>query len=180
MAARELKPLVGPTMTLGSEDMRLLQAPHNDPLVIQLKIAKTMVRRKLVDTGSSVDIITLECFIKLQYRENDLEAVGMPLVVFGGHTTYPVETKKLSIRVGDKGNSRTVDVNFLVLDIPVAYNVILGRPTLEEIKVVITPYLLMQFELDDGQVGKLYGDQNTACECYYVSLKSLGRKGETP
>jgi len=37
----------------------------------------------------------------------------------------------------------------------------------------------MRFELDDGKVGKLYGDQKMAHECYYVSLKSLGRKYQT-
>jgi len=38
----------------------------------------------------------------------------------------------------------------------------------------------MQFELDDGWVGKLYGDQKMAHECYYVSLKLLRRKDEPP
>ena len=33
--------------------------PHNDALVIQLKIANAMIRQLLVDTGSSIDIITL-------------------------------------------------------------------------------------------------------------------------
>jgi len=90
-------------------------------------------------------------------------------------------TKKLLVRVGDKDNLRTVDVNFLVVDIPMAYNVILGRPTLSAIKAIIAPYLLlMWFELDKDRVGKLYGDKKMACECYYVSLKSLGRKDETP
>jgi len=62
MAARELRPLNGPTMTFGPEDMRLLQAPPNDPLVVQLKIDTVMVRQVLVHTVSSVDIITMECF----------------------------------------------------------------------------------------------------------------------
>ena len=52
MAARELRPLSGPTMTLGPKDMHPLQAPHNDPLVVQLKIATAMVRRVLIDTRS--------------------------------------------------------------------------------------------------------------------------------
>ena len=38
----------------------------------------------------------------------------------------------------------------------------------------------MQFELDDGRVGKLSGDQRMARKCYYVNLKSIGRKDETP
>ena len=101
----------------------------------------------------------------------------MPLVGFGGQTTYPLGSKKLSMRVGDKDNSRIV-----VVDIPMAYNVILGRPTLGAIKTVIAPYfLLMQFKLDDdGRVRALYGDQKMAHECYYVGLKSLGRKDECP
>ena len=72
-----------------------------------------------------------------------------------------------------------MDVNFLVVDVPMAYNVIIGRPTLSVLKAVVAPYLLlMQFELDNGGVGKLFGDQKMARECYYVSLKSLGRKEE--
>ena len=143
LAARELKPLVGPMVTFGLEDMRPLQAQHNDPLVVQRKITTAMVRRILVDTRSSVDIITFECFRKLQYSEKDLEAIGMPLVSFGGHTTYPVGMKKLSVRIGEKDNLRTVDVNFLVVDIPMAYNIILGHPTLSVVKAVIAPYLLL-------------------------------------
>ena len=128
-----------------------------------------------------MDIITFKCFKKLQYSEKDLEAVGMPLVGFGGHATYPVGMKKLPVRIGEKDNSRTVDVNFLVVDIPMAYNVSLGRPTLTTIKAVIALYLLlMQFELDDGIEGKLLGDQRMARECYDVSLKSLGRKDKAP
>ena len=65
-------------MTFGPEDMRSLQTPHNDLLVVQLKIAAAMVQRVLIDTGSSVDIITLECFRKLQYTEKDSEAAGTP------------------------------------------------------------------------------------------------------
>ncbi|KAJ8422188.1 hypothetical protein Cgig2_015419 [Carnegiea gigantea] len=80
MAARELKTLVGPTITFGPED---LQTPHNDALVIQHKIAIVMVRRILADIVSSVDIITLECLKKLQYSEKDLETTKTLVVGFG-------------------------------------------------------------------------------------------------
>jgi len=59
------------------------------------------------------------------------------------------------------------------------YIVILGHLTLNAIKVIVAPYLLLiQFELDHGRVGKVYGYQKAARGCYYVSLKSLGRKEE--
>ena len=89
-----------------------------------------MVRRILIDTESLVDIITLEYFRKLQYTEKDLKAAGTPLVGFGGQPTYPVGMKKLVVQIGEKDNSRTVDVTFLVVDVPMVYNVIIGRPTL--------------------------------------------------
>jgi len=122
-----------------------------------------------------MDIITMECFKKLQYLEEDLEAIGTPLIGFGGQPTYPVRMKRLSVRIKEKDKSSIVNVNFL--DVPMAYNVIIRRPTLSQVKAVIAPYLLVtQFELDDGRVGKLFENQRMAPECYYVSLKLLGRK----
>jgi len=87
---------VGPTMTFGLEDKCPLQTPHNDALVIQLKIATTMVHRVLVDITSSIDIITLECLKK--YNEKDLEVVETPVVRFRGQATYPLGTKGLPVR----------------------------------------------------------------------------------
>jgi len=49
---------------------------------------------------------------------------------------------RLSVRFGDKLKSKNLEVNFLVVDVPTAYNVILGCPTLHKVKAVITPYVL--------------------------------------
>ena len=84
------------------------------------------------------------------------------------------------MRNGDKESSRIVETNFLIIDIPMAYNVILKLSTLNVIKIIVPPYLLLiQFELDDGGVGKFYVDQKMARKCDHVSLKSLRRKKET-
>ena len=69
--------------------------------------------------------------------------MGTPLVGFGGHATYLVGIKKLSVRIEEKDNSRIVDVNFLVVDILMAHNIFLGHLTLSMIKAVIAPYLLL-------------------------------------
>ncbi|XP_048493937.1 uncharacterized protein LOC125494423 [Beta vulgaris subsp. vulgaris] len=60
-----------PIMTFG-ESSRPVSVPHDDPLVIELKVANSRVRRVLVDSGSSADIITLECLKKLKYSEKDV------------------------------------------------------------------------------------------------------------
>ena len=50
-----------PTMVFGGEQGLCFTFPHNDPLVVEMKVASAIVRRILVDTGSSVDIITWDC-----------------------------------------------------------------------------------------------------------------------
>ena len=43
-------------MTFG-ESSRSVSVPHDDPLVIELKVANSRVKRVLVDSGLSADII---------------------------------------------------------------------------------------------------------------------------
>ena len=83
--------------------------------------------------------------------------------------------------VKDKESLQTIETNLLIVDILMAYDVILGRPALNTIKDMVAPYLLfIQFELDDKARGKSYGDQKMTKQCSYVTLKSLERKGEPP
>jgi len=55
----------------------------------------------------------------------------------------PLGTKKLSTRVEGKESSQTIGVNFLMVDIHMAYNVILGQPNLSAIKAVVPSCLLL-------------------------------------
>ncbi|KAJ8449180.1 hypothetical protein Cgig2_027182 [Carnegiea gigantea] len=105
-----------PTMEFGGKEARRFASPHNDPLVVEMKIASAIVRRILIDTGSSVDIITWDCLKKLTYPRRG-EPTGMI---------------RLPVRFGHKLKSKNLEVNFLVVDVPMAYNVILGCPTLHK------------------------------------------------
>jgi len=49
---------------------------------------------------------------------------------------------RLPLRFGDNGKAKNVEVDFLVVDVPTAYNIILGRHTLHKVNAVIAPYLL--------------------------------------
>jgi len=64
--------------------MHALHAPRNDPMVMESKISKIIVRQVLVDTGSLVDIISFTCLKKLRYDVKDLEALGASIIGFGG------------------------------------------------------------------------------------------------
>ncbi|CAL2247008.1 unnamed protein product [Prunus armeniaca] len=73
-----------------------------------------------------------------------------------------------------------VTTPFLIIDCPTAYNVILGRPAMAQMKVFISTHmLLLKFPTPHG-TGAVRGDQLSARSCYALAVKSTNRqhKGE--
>ncbi|XP_021756652.1 uncharacterized protein LOC110721771 [Chenopodium quinoa] len=139
---------------------------------MKLKVGNLIVCRILVDTGSSSDIISLSCLQNLKFNENNLEQVSHPLVGFGGGVINPIWRIDLLVRIGDKKKCKSLVVQFLFLKDLTAYNNVIGRPTLNAIKAVIVPALmLIKFVCEDGSVDTLYGDQQTARDCYLTVVK---------
>lgn len=60
MTAESRKAVDGPRMVFG-EGSPAIQHPHSDPVVLTLKVGLMNVRRVLVDTGSTADLITMDC-----------------------------------------------------------------------------------------------------------------------
>ena len=54
----------------------------------------------------------------------------------------PTGMIRLPVRFGNKPKSKRLGVDFLVVDVPTVYNVILGWSTLDKVKAVIALYLL--------------------------------------
>ncbi|XP_010689471.1 uncharacterized protein LOC104903171 [Beta vulgaris subsp. vulgaris] len=49
-----------PKIVVSEQDQGKIRTPHDDPLVVEMKIANLRVRRILIDTGSSTDIISAD------------------------------------------------------------------------------------------------------------------------
>jgi len=49
---------------------------------------------------------------------------------------------RLPLHFGDEAKAKTLEVDFLVVDVPTAYNVIPVQPTLYKVKAVTALYLL--------------------------------------
>ena len=63
-------------------------------------------------------------------------------------------------------------IDFLFVNCPSSYNVILGQPTLNRLKAVTSTYCLkVKFPTPHG-TGEIFGDQLLARECYQVVLAS--------
>lgn len=109
-----------PIMTFG-ESNRTLHTLHDDPLVIELKVSISIVKRVLVNCRSSADIITLECLKNLRYSERDVTPLNQPVVGFGGNYVHPVGSIKLPTWMGEKGKGKIPLIDFLVVDILYCY-----------------------------------------------------------
>jgi hypothetical protein len=157
-----------------SSDREGITGPHDDAIVLSLKINVHRVERILIDTGSSADILYMPVFLAMGYEPEDLQPIRTPLVGFTGDTLQSEGRIKMRVDFGNPPQKVSTMVDFLVVDSPSAYNVILGRNTLNAIGAVISPSCLkIKFHTDNG-IGEEKGHQRMARECYKVSLKGRG------
>ena len=157
-------------MSFNEEDARGVKQPHNDPLVIMLTIEGFNTKRILVDNDSSMDIIYLPAFQWLKLNPGRLHQFDSPLVSFSGDRVYPKGIVTLTVTIGTYLRQLTRQLDFLVVDCPSSYNVIIGRPTLNRWKSATSTYCLkVKFPTENG-VGEVKGDQVLARECYQAVL----------
>ena len=84
--ARLDRPLV---MGFSDEDKIGTIQPHDDALVIILRIGGYVVKRVMVDQGSAADIMYPDLFKGLNLRAEDLTPYNSPLVSFEGKVIIP-------------------------------------------------------------------------------------------
>ena len=100
--------------------------PHDDALVITLRIRGYDVKRVMVDQGSAVEIMYHNLYKGLSLRFEDLTPYNSPLVTFEGKVIILKGQIKLHVQTG----SETVEVDFIVVDAYSPYTTIVARPWL--------------------------------------------------
>ena len=124
--ARRESPIIG----FSEEDARRLHHPHDDALVVNIRIKDYNMHRVLVDNRSSADILYYPAFQSMGIGKERLIPKNAPLIGFGGTKVLPLGAITLSVVVGNCPRQIAKDVTFLVVDYSSPYNAILGRPTL--------------------------------------------------
>ena len=119
-----------PIIGFSEDDARRLYHPHDDALVVSLRVGDYNVHRMLVDNGSLADILYYPAFQQMGINRARLTPANAPLVGFGGTRVLPLGAITLSVTVGDYPQQIIQDVMFLVVDCSSTYNGIIGRPTL--------------------------------------------------
>ncbi|GKV39926.1 hypothetical protein SLEP1_g47620 [Rubroshorea leprosula] len=110
---------------------------------------------------------------KMQLNPSSLQKHEGPIYGFDNQPV-PVEgVITLPTYVGSEPRFRMASVTFLVVKMESAFNAILGRATLCELKAVVSqPHLCMKFSTPQG-VGVLKGNQKMAKACYQDTFKKV-------
>ncbi|XP_013739460.2 uncharacterized protein LOC106442306 [Brassica napus] len=141
--------------------------PHHDALVISLIVAICLVKRILVDNGSSGNIIFQAAYKDLGLEEGALTQRITPLIMFigevkqtAGEVTLPVYAKGINM-----------SNMFLVVDCDSSYNMILGRPWIHAMGAVLsTLHQMVKFPTPWG-IKAIRGYHEYSCSCYQTTLK---------
>ena len=112
------------TLSFSDEDKIGTIQPHDDALVVMLRIEGFDVKRVMVDQGSGVEIMYPDLYKGLNLRPKDLRAYDSPLVSFNGKVVISRGQIRLSVQAG----SEVVEMDFIMVDAYSPYTTIVARP----------------------------------------------------
>ncbi|XP_050246342.1 uncharacterized protein LOC126694258 [Quercus robur] len=157
---------VRPTLSFSKKDKIGTIQPHDDALIVALRIGGYNVKRVLVDHGSGIEIMYPDLYKGLNLKPEDLTAYDSPLVSFDGKVDIPKDQIRLPIQIG----SEVVDVNFIVVDNYSPYTAIMARPWLHTLGAVSSTLHLKVKYLSGNQVEKLIRSQSMARQCLVAAI----------
>ncbi|XP_030930890.1 uncharacterized protein LOC115956728 [Quercus lobata] len=148
------------------EDKKGTIQPHDDALVVTLRIGGFDVRRVLVDPGSAVEVMYPDLYKGLNLRPEDLTAYDSPLISFEGKTVVPKGQIRLPIQTG----SEVVEVDFIVIDAYSPYTAIVARPWIHALEAVSSTLHQKVKYPSEGRVEEIRGDQAMARQCMVATI----------
>jgi len=131
---------------------------YSDPLVITTQVGGWEMRQILVDPGSSSEILYKRAFLGMGFTLDQLRPVRVPFVGFDGMVIHSKGLIWLPLTVCNGSRKSQVKLDFLVNDVPLAYNMILGRSGLSALRAVPSTYHIVLKFPTPGGIGKVRGD----------------------
>ncbi|XP_038979867.1 uncharacterized protein LOC120109988 [Phoenix dactylifera] len=150
-------------ISFSDEDLKGVETPHDDVVVISLIMNKFVVKRVLVDNRSSANVLFYDTFQKIGMTEDQLRRMNVLVVGFTENLVPVKGVVSLPITVELAPRESTVKMDILVVRMASVYNVILSRPGFNAFWAIVSIYhLLMRFPTKRG-VGEVQGDQAMLC-----------------
>ncbi|KAJ8470141.1 hypothetical protein OPV22_024484 [Ensete ventricosum] len=143
-------------------------------------MANAYVKRVMIDTGSSADVLYFDAFQRLRLTDLDLTPLTSTLTGFTGDSISPMGTTTIPVTFGGELRSKTLLVSFMVVKLPSAYNAIIGRPTLNRLRAVVSTYhRVLKFPTRAG-VGEVRSDPRESKQCYLTTTTLCKRPRTEP
>ncbi|RZS07861.1 hypothetical protein BHM03_00038787 [Ensete ventricosum] len=86
---------------------------HDDALVISIRMANAYVKRVMIDTRSSADILYFDAFQKLGLTDKDFVTLTSILIGFTEDSVSPVGATTILVTFGGEPRSKTLMVSFM-------------------------------------------------------------------
>ncbi|XP_023905618.1 uncharacterized protein LOC112017401 [Quercus suber] len=115
---------IQPALSFSNEDKVGIIQPHDDALVVTLRIGGYDMKKVMVDQGSGVESIYLDLYKGLNLRPEDLTAYDSHLVSFDGKVVISMYQIRLPVQAG----TEVMEVDFIVVDAYSPYTAIVARP----------------------------------------------------
>ena len=150
-------------------DLIGVQNANNEPVVVSMTIAKHPVKRILINSGSSVNVLFYDAFVLMNLPKGELKPVLSLLIDFNGELVNVEGEITLPVTAGIPPLTKTILVTFTVVNIPSAYNAILGRPSLNQLDAMISTRRLLVRLMTDQGVDEMKGAGQTAKQCFQMT-----------
>ena len=157
---------IQPALSFSNKDKIGTIQPHDDALVVTLKIGGYDVKRVMMDQGSGVEIMYPNLYKGLNLRLDDLIVYNSPLVSFDGKVVIPKGQIRLPVQAG----SEVREVDFIVVNAYSPYTAIVVRPWLHALGAVSFTLHQEVIYPSGGCIEEIVGSQSTARQCLVAAI----------
>ncbi|XP_059650669.1 uncharacterized protein LOC132296485 [Cornus florida] len=119
-------------ITFDRIDLLRVKIPHEDPLVVSLTVAECLVRKVLIDPGSSANVMPRDTFDRLEIKPDRLKHTGNPLLGFDRKRAEPIGTVEVVVHAAE----RVLMESFVVVEIHPSYNLLMGKGWIHRVQGV--------------------------------------------
>ena len=164
---KRIKTNVPLVLSFSDADKQGTIQPHDDALVVTLRIGGYDVKRVMVDQGSAAEIMYPDLYKGLGIKPEDLTTYNSSLISFEGKMVVP----KGQIRLPMQAGTDVVEVDFIVVDAFFLYIATMGRPWLHSLSVVSSSLHQKVKYPSRGQVLEIVESQSMARQCLIAAIQ---------
>jgi len=159
-----------PALCFTGVDIEDVISHENDPAVVSVG---RKVHKVLIDQESSTGVMFWETFINLQLSPDHLRPYDGCLIGFTGDQIEIRGYVELRMAFANENATRTIAIRYIFVFISSAYNLLLGRASLNRLRVVaLTTHMRMRLPSDEEGVITIKVYQKAGRKCYESSVKN--------